>query len=96
MLNQGRYARWKNFQVAINRAIDSCKTQGLNGSDHFRDLTKMITLGRLPGHTSGHKSTSKKPQKIKDLLKLIKAVLQFLNLFLRQTGAPCDGCQIKT
>ena len=39
------YARWENFQVAINRAIDSCKTQGFNESDHFREITKMVTLG---------------------------------------------------
>ena len=36
------YARWENFQVAINRAIDSCKTQGFNESDHFREVTKMV------------------------------------------------------
>ena len=24
------YARWENFIVAINRAVDSCKTQGSN------------------------------------------------------------------
>lgn len=39
------YARWENFQVAINRAVESCKTQGINVDDHFRDLTKMVTLG---------------------------------------------------
>ena len=39
------YARWENFQVAINRAIESCKTQGFNESDHFREVTKMVELG---------------------------------------------------
>lgn len=39
------YARWENFQVAINRAIESCKTQGINIDDHFREVTKMVTLG---------------------------------------------------
>ena len=39
------YARWENFQVAINRAIDSCKTQGYDETDHFREVTKMVTLG---------------------------------------------------
>jgi len=24
------YARWENFLVAIRRAVDSCKTQGIN------------------------------------------------------------------
>ena len=39
------YARWENFQVAIGRAIDSCTTQGFNAEDHFREVTKMVTLG---------------------------------------------------
>lgn len=39
------YARWENFMVAINRAVDSCKTQGVSVDDHFRDLTKMVSLG---------------------------------------------------
>ena len=40
------YARWENFIVAINRAVDSCKTQGINQEDHFREVTKMIGLGK--------------------------------------------------
>ncbi len=39
------YARWENFFVAINRAIDSCKTQNINVDDHFREVTKMVGLG---------------------------------------------------
>jgi DNA-damage-inducible protein D len=39
------YARWENFIVAINRAIDSCKTQNININDHFREVTKMVVLG---------------------------------------------------
>ncbi|MGL5561576.1 MAG: DNA damage-inducible protein D, partial [Tannerellaceae bacterium] len=40
------YARWENFLVAINRAIDSCKTQSVNEDDHFREVTKMIEIGK--------------------------------------------------
>lgn len=40
------YARWENFQIAIYRAIDSCKAQGFNESDYFREITKMITIGK--------------------------------------------------
>jgi len=39
------YARWENFLVAIHRAVDSCKTQGINVDDHFREVTKMVELG---------------------------------------------------
>ena len=39
------YARWENFVVAINRAIESCKTQSVNVDDHFREVTKMVVLG---------------------------------------------------
>ena len=34
------YARWENFIVAINRAIESCKVQNINVDDHFRELTR--------------------------------------------------------
>lgn len=39
------YARWENFQVAIGRAVDSCKTQNISIDDHFREVTKMVELG---------------------------------------------------
>ena len=40
------YARWENFLVAIHRAVDSCKTQSVNIDDHFREVTKMIEIGK--------------------------------------------------
>lgn len=39
------YARWENFVVAINRAIDSCRAQSVNVEDHFREVTKMVMVG---------------------------------------------------
>lgn len=39
------YARWENFQVAIARAVESCKSQNVNIDDHFREVTKMVVLG---------------------------------------------------
>jgi len=41
------YARWENFIVAINRAVDSCKTQNISIDDHFREITKMVELGKV-------------------------------------------------
>lgn len=40
------YARWENFTVAINRAVESCKSQNINIDDHFREITKMIEIGK--------------------------------------------------
>jgi len=40
------YARWENFKVAIGRAVDSCKAQGISVDDHFREVTKMIEIGK--------------------------------------------------
>jgi len=40
------YARWENFQTAINRAIESCQTTGYSAADHFRGVTKMIEIGK--------------------------------------------------
>lgn len=40
------YARWENFQTAIQRAIESCEASGHIASDHFRGVTKMIEIGK--------------------------------------------------
>jgi DNA-damage-inducible protein D len=39
------YSRWENFATAIRRAMQSCKTLGINIDDHFREVTKMVMLG---------------------------------------------------
>lgn len=39
------YSRWENFESAISRAITSCDTTGIMASDHFREVTKMVTIG---------------------------------------------------
>lgn len=39
------YARWENFLTAIKRAISSCETTGYTPDDHFRGVTKMVSLG---------------------------------------------------
>ena len=40
------YTRWENFITTIARAVESCKTTGCDPNDHFRDVTKMIGLGK--------------------------------------------------
>ena len=40
------YERWENFAKAISRAMDSCETGGIEVSDHFREVTKMIETGK--------------------------------------------------
>ena len=40
------YNRWENFNNAIQRAMESCVTSGIEVTDHFRDVTKMIDLGK--------------------------------------------------
>ena len=39
------YDRWENFDKAIQRAMDSCETSGIEVENHFRDVTKMVALG---------------------------------------------------
>lgn len=39
------YSRWENFQKTILRAMESCKTSGVEVLDHFREITKMVELG---------------------------------------------------
>lgn len=40
------YTRWENFQTAIGRAVDSCKSLNVSVDDHFREVTKMISLAK--------------------------------------------------
>lgn len=39
------YARWENFQTAIQLAMESCETSSHGASNHFRGVTKMVGLG---------------------------------------------------
>ena len=39
------YERWENFNRAVCRAMDSCRTSGMEVSNHFRKVTKMVKLG---------------------------------------------------
>ena len=39
------YGRWENFDKAISRAMYSCETSGIEVTDHFREVTKMVLLG---------------------------------------------------
>ena len=41
------YARWENFVVAVGRAMELCKTLGINVDNHFREVTKMISRRTL-------------------------------------------------
>ena len=39
------YGRWENFDKAVSRAMESCETSGIEVSDHFRDVSKLVSLG---------------------------------------------------
>jgi DNA-damage-inducible protein D len=39
------YADWRNFEIAIKRAITSCNQIGQDPTNHFRDITIMATIG---------------------------------------------------
>lgn len=40
------YKTWENFEVTIFRAMQSLQTTGIEVEDHFREVTKMIPLGK--------------------------------------------------
>ncbi|MEG1910842.1 MAG: DNA damage-inducible protein D, partial [Bacteroidales bacterium] len=40
------YSRWENFETAIVRAKEACENSQSLVSNHFRDVTKMIKLGK--------------------------------------------------
>ena len=39
------YYRWENFSRAVERAMLSCTNSGIDASDHFRNVTKMVPIG---------------------------------------------------
>lgn len=40
------YTRWENFTIAIGRAVESCKSQNIKVDNHFREVTKMVSLAK--------------------------------------------------
>jgi DNA-damage-inducible protein D len=40
------YARWENGENAVRKARSACRNAGHEVSDHFRDITKMIDIGK--------------------------------------------------
>ena len=46
LMNLLGYERWENFEKAVNRAMDSCESSQNIITDHFREVTKMILIGK--------------------------------------------------
>ena len=39
------YQRWENFMIAIERAETACEESKIECHNHFREVTKMVTIG---------------------------------------------------
>lgn len=39
------YSRWENFELVIKKAIIACENAGGNEHNHFREVTKMVSIG---------------------------------------------------
>jgi len=39
------YSQWRNFETAIDKAKTACGQAGMEVSDHFADISKMVLLG---------------------------------------------------
>lgn len=40
------YERWENFEKVSQRSMESCEIFGIGVTEHFREVAKMITLGK--------------------------------------------------
>lgn len=40
------YAKWENFENAINRAMDSCETSDIEKGNHFKLITRKVDIGK--------------------------------------------------
>lgn len=40
------YSRWENFKNILDKARMSCESAGVEPRDHFREVTKMIEVGK--------------------------------------------------
>ena len=39
------YEQWRNFENAISKAMESCKSAQIEVSDHFAEVSKMVMIG---------------------------------------------------
>lgn len=39
------YEHWENFEKTICRAMESCETSGIEITNHFREVTKLVEIG---------------------------------------------------
>lgn len=40
------YDKWENFESVIKRAVESCRTSGVDPNDHFRRVVETVFVGR--------------------------------------------------
>ncbi|MEN0050788.1 MAG: DNA damage-inducible protein D [Bacteroidota bacterium] len=40
------YSKWQNFSKAIAKAIEACQNAGIDETDHFTGISKMIEIGK--------------------------------------------------
>ena len=39
------YEQWRNFELIIHKAQISCESAGINASDHFAEVSKLVPIG---------------------------------------------------
>ncbi len=76
------YERWENFDKAVCRAMESCEASGIIALDHFREVTKMMTIDK--GGQRGIKPENLPPSE--DIKKLERRVKSQEKKIVAQAG----------
>ena len=72
------YERRENFEKVVKHAVESCEISGIEVSNHFREATKIITIGAV----KEKRMKIQKALKILGYISIIEGIISAIVLFI--------------